>query len=73
MNRDDALTRLPEMYALVLRMRDQGFDDATIAAQLEIPVQAARPLLSIAEAKLAQLLADTGPEPASDAGAGVVR
>jgi hypothetical protein len=52
---ESVLARLPEAYAAALRLRGQGLDEATIAAQLELEPQAVGPLLRLAEAKLAAL------------------
>ncbi|MFE1592912.1 hypothetical protein [Nocardia sp. NPDC058705] len=48
-----AMDRLPVPYALALRLRDEGVDDATIAARVGIEPEAWRNFLAIAVAKLA--------------------
>lgn len=55
MKRDEVLDYLPETYAVVLRLREAGLDDAAIAARLGLEPEAVRPLLQIAAAKLAAL------------------
>jgi DNA-directed RNA polymerase specialized sigma24 family protein len=61
MDRAEAVRLLPEKYARALVLRDQGYDDARIAAALGIVPEAIGPLLRLAEAKLQQLL-DNPPE-----------
>jgi DNA-directed RNA polymerase specialized sigma24 family protein len=61
----EALELLPESYARALTLRENGRGPAEIAAELDIVVEAVGPLLRIAEAKLARLLAErarAGPE-----------
>jgi hypothetical protein len=59
---DDAeLDRLPETYALALRLADAGLDEAAIARALELEPAAAAPLLTLARTKLAALPASTEP------------
>jgi DNA-directed RNA polymerase specialized sigma24 family protein len=53
MDRDRALAALPATYANALRLREAGLDDEAIAARLDIQLEAVRPLLEIAAAKLA--------------------
>ena len=53
-----ALDELPQLYALGLRLRRDGVDDAGIAARLDIEVAAVPSLLHIAEAKLARIVRD---------------
>lgn len=55
MTRDQALRLLPAAYAAALELRAAGFDDAGIAARLELPSEAVPLLLAIADAKLARL------------------
>jgi DNA-directed RNA polymerase specialized sigma24 family protein len=52
-----ALDELPEVHATALRLHRAGTDTAGIAAALGIEVEAVAPLLRVAEAKLASLLA----------------
>jgi hypothetical protein len=61
MDRAEAVRLLPEKYARALTLRDQGCDDAQIAAALDIVPEAIGPLLRLAEAKLERLL-DNPPE-----------
>lgn len=51
---------MPETYAAALRLRDAGFDDTAIATRLELEPEAVAPLLRIAAAKLAAVLAGDG-------------
>jgi DNA-directed RNA polymerase specialized sigma24 family protein len=61
MDRAEAVRLLPEKYARALTLRDQGCDNARIAAALGIVPEAIGTLLRLAEAKLQQLL-DNPPE-----------
>ena len=56
-----ALDELPEVHARVIRLHRAGMDAAGIAGELGIDVEAVPPLLRVAEAKLASLLAAPGP------------
>jgi DNA-directed RNA polymerase specialized sigma24 family protein len=56
MDRADAVRLLPEKYARALTLRDEGCDNARIAAALGIVPEAIGTLLRVAEAKLQQLL-----------------
>ena len=56
MDRSQALRDLPTMHAVALRLRDNGFDDAVIAAVLDVEHVQVPALLRIAEAKLAKLM-----------------
>jgi hypothetical protein len=49
------MTALPETYALALRLRAEGLDDAAMARVLQIEPESVAPLLTLAEAKLATL------------------
>jgi hypothetical protein len=51
----DEIGALPETYALALRLRAEGLDDAAIARVLEIEAESVAPLLALAHAKLAKL------------------
>jgi DNA-directed RNA polymerase specialized sigma24 family protein len=51
------LRRLPERHLAALRAALSGFDDAELAALLEIPPESVRPTLRLAAAKLAAALA----------------
>lgn len=55
-----ALTELPEVHAVVLRLHHAGTSAAGIAAELGIDIDAVGPLLRVAEAKLARLRAAPG-------------
>lgn len=57
----EALEELPEVHAAVIRLHRGGMDAAGIAAELGIEVEAVPPLLRVAEAKLASLLAMPAP------------
>lgn len=57
MEREDALSRLPPAYARALCLRADGMDDETIAAELDLPVEAVRSLLMLAERKVARIIA----------------
>jgi DNA-directed RNA polymerase specialized sigma24 family protein len=61
MDRAEAVRLLPQKYARALTLRDQGCDNAQIAAALGIVPEAIGTLLRLAEAKLQQLL-DNPPE-----------
>jgi DNA-directed RNA polymerase specialized sigma24 family protein len=52
------LDGLPETYALALRLRDEGLDNAAIARVLDIESESVAPLLTLAESKLAGLTQD---------------
>lgn len=54
MDPDDLVGRLPEAYAVALRLHWRGRDDA-IAEQLGIAPQSVAALLHVAEAKLERL------------------
>ena len=56
-----ALQRLPEVYAAALRLRDAGLDEDAIADELGMERAAVEPLLRVAEAKLAALVAEEEP------------
>jgi DNA-directed RNA polymerase specialized sigma24 family protein len=58
----ERLRALPETYALALRLRAEGLDDATIARVLDIEVESVAPLLALARSKLANL----APPPPAD-------
>jgi DNA-directed RNA polymerase specialized sigma24 family protein len=63
-----ALDELPEVHAAALRLHRAGTGAAGIAAALGIEVEAVAPLLRVAEAKLASLLA--APDPSGEGGSG---
>lgn len=54
---DEAVERLPPLYAAALRLQRVGADDAAIAASLGVEEAAVPITLEIAEAKLRRLLA----------------
>jgi hypothetical protein len=56
--REEACARLPVTYALALRLRDEGLPEDLLAERLGVEPEALGPLLEIAEAKLAAILAD---------------
>jgi hypothetical protein len=55
MDDPEALDRLPRPYALALRLRDAGVDDALIAESVGVEPEALPTLLKIATAKLDNL------------------
>lgn len=57
MDRAAALDRLPELYAQAIRLRDAGVTREEIAVRLGIALEAVAPCLSVAEAKLARIMA----------------
>jgi DNA-directed RNA polymerase specialized sigma24 family protein len=57
MDRSTAIDRLPEAYAVALRLQDEGHDDKAIAARLGLAPDAVSPLLRVAAAKLHTILA----------------
>jgi len=56
MRRDEALRRLPESYALALRLRDEGLNDGAISRVIDIDSLAVPAFMDLAERKLSQLL-----------------
>jgi DNA-directed RNA polymerase specialized sigma24 family protein len=58
-----ALDQLPEAHAAVLRLRDLGLSERTIAERLGLEPEAVGPLLRLAEAKRAALLASARERP----------
>jgi hypothetical protein len=58
MDRADAIVRLPAAYAAAIELLDQGASDEVIAERLDLDRAAVAPLIAVAEAKLARLLAD---------------
>jgi hypothetical protein len=59
------LDGLPEPYALALRLRAEGLDEAAIGRVLDIEPESVAPLLDLAQSKLAGLAGDSPvrPEP----------
>ena len=58
--RAGALAELPTVYALALRLRDEGEPPDRIARLLGVEPEAVGPLLEVATAKLAEILARDG-------------
>jgi DNA-directed RNA polymerase specialized sigma24 family protein len=56
-----AIKELPEVHAVALRLHRAGTANAEIAVELGIEVAAVPPLLRLAKAKLARLLAAPDP------------
>jgi DNA-directed RNA polymerase specialized sigma24 family protein len=56
-----AMNELPEVHAAALRLHQAGTDEGGIAEALGIDVRAVAPLLRVAHAKLASLLAAPDP------------
>ena len=56
MEREEAMTRLPETYELVLRLLDAGVWGEDLAARAGVAPQAIPALISVARAKLHRLL-----------------
>ncbi|MGH3829182.1 MAG: hypothetical protein ACRDRS_01810 [Pseudonocardiaceae bacterium] len=61
MDFESGLDELPKAHATALRLHRAGTNAAGIAAELGIEVEAVAPLLRVAEAKLARLLAAPRP------------
>jgi DNA-directed RNA polymerase specialized sigma24 family protein len=57
--RTEAITELPSIYAVAIRLRDGGADADAIAAALGIDEHAVGPLLALADYKLAALLTNS--------------
>jgi DNA-directed RNA polymerase specialized sigma24 family protein len=55
-DRAEALQALPHTYAIALRLRDEGVKPGAVARVLDVEPEAIDPLLSLAEAKLAELM-----------------
>ena len=60
MDRTDAIARLPERYAVVLRLHEAGVTADQLAAGFGIEPESVPNLLKIARAKLAELTSDPG-------------
>ena len=58
MDRDEAIGRLPEAYAVALRLHAAGVSEAQLAAGFDIEPQSVASFLKIAEAKVAELAED---------------
>jgi hypothetical protein len=63
---DDLIGRLPEAYAVALRLHERG-RDAAIAEQLGIAPQSVAALIRVAEATLERLRASIDASPAGGA------
>ena len=59
MDRAAAIGELPEVYATAIRLVDDGLEHDAIAQRLGIAVESVGPLLRVAGAKLAYVLATT--------------
>jgi hypothetical protein len=57
-----AMSELPEAHAAVLRMHQAGTSEAEMVKALGIEPEALAPLLRVAQAKLASLLAAPDPQ-----------
>lgn len=55
-NREEALSLLPEDYATALRLRDDGLPAAAIAARLELDEDVIATFLEIGEDKLRRVM-----------------
>jgi hypothetical protein len=55
-DRAEALRALPDTYAIALRLCDEGAEPDTVARVLNVEPEAVRPLLTLADAKLASLI-----------------
>lgn len=60
MDRSSAIWQLPELHAVAIRLRDDGFDDHVIAVALGIDDHQVATLLQIANSKLTNLMALDG-------------
>jgi hypothetical protein len=56
LRRAEAMQHLPGIYSLALRLQDAGLADELIAECLAVEQEALKPLLDVAEAKLAAIL-----------------
>ena len=62
MDRTAAIGELPDAYAAALRLRDEDLSNEELAARVGVEVEAVEPLLRLAAAKLASILADVEPD-----------
>lgn len=60
MDRSSAIWQLPDLHAVAIRLRDDGFDDHVIAIALGIDDHQVDTLLHIANSKLTNLMALDG-------------
>jgi DNA-directed RNA polymerase specialized sigma24 family protein len=58
--REKALAELPPVYAIALRLDEQGVSREVIARGVGVEQQAVEPLLVLAHAKLAELMRESG-------------
>jgi hypothetical protein len=58
MDRAEAIGRLPTTYAAIISLLDEGHDEAAVADRLGVDPATIGPLVTVARAKLARLLAD---------------
>lgn len=58
--RAEAMARLPSTYSLALRLRDAHLPPELMAECLAVEPEAIGPLLALADAKLAAILASAG-------------
>jgi hypothetical protein len=58
MDRAEAIARLPAAHAALIELLDKGASEEVIAERLDVDRAAVAPLIAVAEAKLARLLAD---------------
>lgn len=56
MDRETALSKLPQTYEEALRLRDKGLEDVALANALGIEPEAVANLIRLAEAKLNRLV-----------------
>jgi hypothetical protein len=57
-DRNEAITRLPTLHAVAVRLRDGGADPDTISLATAVDGEAVAGLLAMADAKLARLMRD---------------
>jgi hypothetical protein len=58
MDRGDAVTYLPTLHAVAIRLRDEGADAHTIAVATGVDDDQVAGMLEVAEAKLVRLMKD---------------
>jgi len=58
MDRAEAIGRLPTTYAAIISLLDEGASEGAIAQRLGVERPTVGPLVTVARAKLARLLAD---------------
>jgi DNA-directed RNA polymerase specialized sigma24 family protein len=58
MDRAEAIARLPAAHAAVIDLLDEGASEDVIAERLNLDRAAVAPLVAVAQAKLARLLAE---------------